>query len=329
MNWQSIFKIGIRIVFLFAFVAFLSASVSHVAVFFNNFEADKGNWVEPYMLAISIDLTALVLTIGVMFFRKEMPLYALLITWTFIVGLTAFSWVTNWEYASTYQGTLLKTNGILSMLNPILASSFAFFNLVYSFVSEFFGMKAKTADELLAEADRLEALEEAQKRIDAYRDRNKKASIIQRAKGVAIELKEAAIEVKNGSSETALEDEQEEITGNDLGNFFEDDLETEEFPNEFPDEEVENRRATIKIVPLQETTQETMRNTDKLSTGNKKSSQPGNDSGNNSETTKRIRGILKRKPYITVSELATKANVSKGYASKVRSQFLKEHEQVV
>jgi hypothetical protein len=201
MNWQSTFRVAIRIVFLFAFIAFLSASISHVATFFNDFEADKSNWIEPYMLAISIDLTALVLTIGVMFFRKEMPWYAIIITWLFIIGLTAFSWLVNWEYAMTYQGTLLKTNSILSLLNPILASSFAFFNLVYSFVSEFFGMKQKTAAELLAEADRLEALEEAQKRIDAYRERNKKASIIQRAKGVAIELKEAAVELKNGSDE--------------------------------------------------------------------------------------------------------------------------------
>lgn len=339
MNWQAVFKVGIRIVFLFAFVAFLSASVSHVAVFFNNFEADKSNWIEPYMLAISIDLTALVLTIGVMFFRKEMPWYAVVITWLFIIGLTAFSWTVNWEYASTYQGTLLNTNGTLSMLNPILASSFAFFNLVYSFVSEFFGMKEKTAADLIAEADRLEELEQAQKRIDAYKARNKKASLIQRAKETLIEAKDAVIEVKNGSHETAQEADQEEVLGNNLGNnlgnfsgnFFEDDLETEKFPDEddleteeFSEEEVENRRATIKIVSLQETPQETFRNTDKFPAGNKKVSRSGNDSGNNSETTKRIRGILKRKPYITVSELATKANVSKGYASRVRTQFLKE-----
>src|SRR5258705_12248191 len=124
MNWQAAFRIGIRVVFLFAFVAFLSASIEHVAVFFHNFESDKSNWIGPYMLAISIDLTALVLTIGVMFFGKDMPWYAKLITWNFILLLTAFSWLINWEYAMTYQGNALKTNGLLSMLNPILASSF-------------------------------------------------------------------------------------------------------------------------------------------------------------------------------------------------------------
>lgn len=211
MNKQAIFSVAIRCVFLFAFIAFLSASVSHVAVFFNNFEADKSNWVEPYMLAISIDLTALVLTIGVMFFRKDMPWYALTITWLFIIGLTSFSWVVNWEYASTFQGTVLNTNDTLSTLNPILASSFAFFNLVYSFVSEFFGMKEKTAADLIAEADRLEELEQAQKRIDAYRQRNKKASIIQRAKETLIEAKEAVNELKNGTEEEVTEEVKTEV----------------------------------------------------------------------------------------------------------------------
>jgi hypothetical protein len=322
VTWQSFFRGAIRVVFLFAFIAFLSASISHIAVFYHNFEADKDNWISPYMLAVSIDLTALVLTVGVMFFRKGMPWYAVIITWVFIMGLTGFSWAVNWEYATTFQGNTLRISGFLSMLNPILASSFAFFNLVYSFVSEFFGMKQKTADELQAEATRLEALEEAQKRIDAYHERNKKASIIQRAKGVAIEIKEAAIEVKNGSAETAIEAEREEIEGNNS----EGDLET----SEFPEEETGNHLTTIKLVSIPEipgeTTKKPERDTDKLKPVNRKRSLSGNDSGNSSETTRRICGILKKKPYISVSELATKASVSKGYASKVRSQFLKEHE---
>ncbi len=201
MSRQAFFRGSIRVVFLFAFIAFLSASISHVAVFFHNFEADKDNWIGPYMLAVSIDLTALVLTIGVMFFRKEMPWYAVLITWIFIFALTSFSWVVNWEYAMTYQGDSLKVNGLLLLLNPILASSFAFFNLVYSFVSEFFSMKVQTADELQKELDRLEALETVQNRLKEYRERNRKKSFIQSAKETLIEAKEAVIELKNGSDE--------------------------------------------------------------------------------------------------------------------------------
>jgi hypothetical protein len=209
---QTFFRGAIRVVFLFAFIAFLSASISHVAVFFNDFEADKGNWIEPYMLAISIDLTALVLTVGVMFFRKGMPWYAVLITWVFIFALTTFSWIVNWEYASTYQGNTLHVNGLLSQLNPVLASSFAFFNLVYSFVSEFFNAKVKTSDELKAELDRLEALEEIQNRIKDYRERTRKPGLIQRAKGVAIEAKTAVKEVLEGSAEAVASESKTSIS---------------------------------------------------------------------------------------------------------------------
>lgn len=195
MTWQTFFRGAIRVVFLFAFIAFLSASISHVAVFFNNFEADKSNWISPYMLAVSIDLTALVLTIGVMFFRKDMPWYAVIITWVFIICLTAFSWIVNWEYARTNQGINLEINPFLEMLNPILASSFAFLNLAYSFVSEFFNTKVKTADELQKELDRLEALEKVQTKLNSYHERNKKPSLIQKFKETAIEAKGAIGEV--------------------------------------------------------------------------------------------------------------------------------------
>lgn len=195
MNLQSTFRVAIRIVFLFAFIAFLSASISHVATFFHNFEEDRTNWISPYMLAISIDLTALVLTVGVMFFRKDMPWYAAVITWIFIFALTAFSWTVNWEYARTYQGTDLKAGHLLALINPVLASAFAFLNLAYSFVSEFFNTKVKTADELQKELDRLEALEKVQARLNDYHSRNKKKGIIQRTKDAVIEAKQAVKEV--------------------------------------------------------------------------------------------------------------------------------------
>lgn len=195
MNLQSTFRVAIRIVFLFAFIAFLSASISHVATFFHNFEEDRSNWISPYMLAISIDLTALVLTVGVMFFRKDMPWYAAVITWIFIFALTAFSWTVNWEYARTYQGTDLKAGHLLALINPVLASAFAFLNLAYSFVSEFFNTKVKTADELQKELDRLEALEKVQARLNDYHSRNKKKGIIQRTKDAVIEAKQAVKEV--------------------------------------------------------------------------------------------------------------------------------------
>jgi len=195
MKKEQVFSTAIRVVFLFAFGAFLFASIHHIATFFDNFEQDSGNWVGSYALAISIDATALVLTIGVMFFRKNMPWYAQVFVWFFIIALTAFSWVVNWEYALRFQSGLLTDNPTLKMINPILASSFAFLNLAYSLVSEFFSARVETVADIEAEATRLEGLISVQKRLDIARETLKKPSLIQRAKGVVIEVKSAANEV--------------------------------------------------------------------------------------------------------------------------------------
>ncbi|BCL82275.1 hypothetical protein ccbrp13_47400 [Ktedonobacteria bacterium brp13] len=195
MTWQGSFRVIIRVIFIFAYIAFLAASIRHVATFFHNFEADPSDWVNPYTLAVSIDLTSLVLTVGVMFFRKNMPWYAQLFTWVFIVALTAFSWFVNWEYALTYQGNALHVNNTLRMLNPILASSFAFLNLAYSVVAEFFSSKTESAAELAAKVDELEQLEEQQRRLAAYRERTKNLSVIQRVKNTALEARAAVNEV--------------------------------------------------------------------------------------------------------------------------------------
>jgi hypothetical protein len=195
MSWEGIFRIFIRIVFLFAYGAFLSASIRHIATFFHNFEPGGNDWTGSYTLAISIDATALVLTIGVMFFRKSMPGFALFVIWFFIVALTAFSWLVNWEYAMRYQSTDLTTDPLLKLLNPILASSFAFLNLAYSVVAEFFNTRKQTAENLAQEADRLEALVTEQNRLEAAKARVKKPSLIQRAKEIALEAKTAAQEV--------------------------------------------------------------------------------------------------------------------------------------
>jgi len=83
----------------------------------------------------------------------------------------------------------------LRMLNPILASSFAFLNLAYSVVAEFFSSKKKTAAELAAEIVELEEMEQHQKRLAAYKERNKKVSVIERVKNTALEARAAVSEV--------------------------------------------------------------------------------------------------------------------------------------
>jgi len=210
MNKEQVFSVAIRVVFLFAFGAFLFASIPHIATFFDNFEQDSGNWFGSYALAISIDATALVLTIGVMFFRKNMPWYAQVFVWFFIIALTAFSWFVNWEYALRFQSDMLTNNDTLKFINPILASSFAFLNLAYSLVSEFFSARVLTAADLEEEAKRLESLISVQNRVNLAKDQLKKPSLIQRAKDVALEVKSAAKEVVTSGDEAAQEEETTE-----------------------------------------------------------------------------------------------------------------------
>ena len=152
---SGFFQGFIRVVFLFAYAAFLAASVRHIAYFFHNFEQDSNSWIGSYALAIAIDATSLVLAIGVMFFRQGMPLHALIGTWFFILGLTAFSLLVNWEYAIQFQHDGLSKATDFLWINPILASSFAFLNVAYSVVAEFFNSKAESAEDLQKRLDDL------------------------------------------------------------------------------------------------------------------------------------------------------------------------------
>ena len=203
-DWEKGFSVLIRIVFIVAFGAFLWASIHHVATFFHAFEPDQTDWTGSYALAFSIDGTALILTIGMMFFGKQMPLLPKIIVWCFIVGLTGFSWVVNWEYAEAFQSPQLTMHldPMWRNINPILASSFAFLNLAYSIVSEFFGAKPKTVEELQAELDELTGTHaQLRKQIKE----NKGPGLIARLKDTAIEAKNAAKEVlKNEDDATVL-----------------------------------------------------------------------------------------------------------------------------
>jgi len=189
---EKFFRGAIRVVFLGAYGAFLWASLHHIAFFFHSFEPDQTDWTGSYWLAISIDVTALVMTTGVMFFRKGMGNWSFAIVWFFILGLTSFSWVVNWEYAVQFQNGNLSRATDFQWINPILASSFAFLNLVYSIVGEFFNAKPQTADDLDQEIARLQALNGKQKQL---KELQKGTGLIQQAKEKLIEVKDAANEV--------------------------------------------------------------------------------------------------------------------------------------
>lgn len=206
---EKAFSIIIRLVFIMAFGAFLSASIHHVAVFFQNFEpptVDNSVSWGSYALAISVDGTALMLTIGMMFFSKGIAMHAKVIVWIFIVCLTAFSWVVNWEYAVTYQTTTLtgSLDPVWKYINPILASSFAFLNLAYSVVSEFFGTKQKSLDDLKSELDGLTG--ERAQILKKIREA-KGPDLIDRAKEKALKVKKAAGELLAKEEETSPQNE--------------------------------------------------------------------------------------------------------------------------
>lgn len=195
---EKSFNVIIRSVFVFAFGAFLWASVHHIATFFHNFEPDSVDWTGSYWLAYSVDGTALMLTIGMMFFSNNKPLHIKAFVWLFIIALTVFSWAVNWEYAKRFQSTDLTHDTFLLWLNPILASSFAFLNLAYSIVAELFGAEVKTVAQLQAEINAIDARSNLEKELK----KRQGPSFIQQAKEKVIEAKKAVQDVLKDETET-------------------------------------------------------------------------------------------------------------------------------
>lgn len=192
----------VKTVFILCYVAFMVASIRHVATFFNNFEPNNDNLLGSYFLAGAFDITALVTTIGVMFFRKSMPAWVFWVVWMFIAAIAIYSYIINLEYASHYQDTTLllqptgattpildshgnvhyvavmQINRTLQYVNPFLASGFTIFSLIYSVIAEFFGTKPPTAEELLARKQYLEETSGIQEEIQKLEAKGKKDNAI-------------------------------------------------------------------------------------------------------------------------------------------------------
>jgi hypothetical protein len=229
----------VRTIFIACYAAFMWASIHHVAAFFNAFEQNAtGDMFGSYLLAGAIDVTALVTTIGVMFFRKSMPRYVLVALWIFIVGLALYSLLINWEYASHYQDTslILQPTGAttpvfdqqgnlhyvpvmvenlwLLNVNPLIASGFTIFALIYSVVGEFFGAKQPTSEELLAKKTYLESTVNLLEDIRKLEEKGKGTGWIERAKQTALEVKAAAKEItkKEETIEESIDETVDETT---------------------------------------------------------------------------------------------------------------------
>jgi len=215
------------------YVVFLSASIPHIAAYFRHFDPitsnrweDASYWIIATAIAIVIDVSDVLVSIAVMRAKasgaKNRDVAGF---WVFIVFITALSWFFNWQYnvvfgTSQFQKVDQYTIAHLitiGQVNPVLGSAFQALLLVYTMMAHKFTQKPKTAAELQSEAERLEGLEKAQNRINAYYERTRKPGLIQRAKETAKEVKAAVNEVVNDEEKNVPEisqeaDESEDIT---------------------------------------------------------------------------------------------------------------------
>lgn len=158
-----------------SFAAFLFASLPHVAYFFATFEPQNSDgsisdywWMVAYILAVSIDVTAFLLSVNVavkmrratagkVWIAKIVPASLVILThWPFILILVGFSWLVNFEHAKEFHSTMLATaeqveinlllwHGKLADLNPIIASAFPVLAVAYTGMSDRIGDERKAA----------------------------------------------------------------------------------------------------------------------------------------------------------------------------------------
>lgn len=225
----------VKLVFVACYIAFMYASIHKVAYFFASSEEQNGNGLGSYAIAGAFDLTALVTTIGVMFFRKSMPRYIQIIVWLFIIAIAAFSYAVNWEYDAHFQSVTLalqhtgattpvydqqgnlhyvpvmKENATLVFLNPLLTAGFTIFSLIYSVVAEFFGSKPLTVQELNQKKQYLEETRAVRKSIAELESQDKGASIFDMAKGAIKGGKDVLQELTKKEEKIALEEKPDDV----------------------------------------------------------------------------------------------------------------------
>lgn len=224
--------------FWFAFGAFLSASIPHVAYFFRAFEPQTGGldtlwWVVSFAIAGSIDITIFLLSVTVAnMHRAHRPGALVASVWLFIIGLAALSFYINAKYAQhfTDAGMISPTSvslpwaGTIPDINPLIASMFQVLAIAYTWIADKIVSDEKpvTADELKAQADELEKIAQEKKRIaQAKRGLTEETggliggigNTLRRAKMEAIALKNAGKEQGiNGSNLPDKEQDNPVIT---------------------------------------------------------------------------------------------------------------------
>jgi len=169
--------------FWFAFAAFLSASIPHVAYFFRAYEPSSDLlvwWIVSYGIAISIDVTIFLLSVTVASMHRQNSKKSLIFSvWLFILGLAALSWFINYKYAEHFMNTNMVSPtsvtvpylGTIPDINPFIASMFQALAIAYTWIADKIATneQVKTAAELKIEADELEQSIQEKNRIAALK----------------------------------------------------------------------------------------------------------------------------------------------------------------
>jgi len=142
-----------RVLFWFAFVAFMLAAIPHTAYFFRAWEpavapTDRQGglfyWGVAYAIAISVDGMVIYLTRALTVLNRQGgKAFARGVAWLGIGLLSLLSWFVNWQYAVEFRGQMLSRVLGLSLgwwkmgdIDPILASMFQALIVFYSFISD-------------------------------------------------------------------------------------------------------------------------------------------------------------------------------------------------
>ncbi len=179
--------------FWFGYIVFLGASIPHIATYFHHFDApatgaqEVFNWGIAILLAIVIDVSDVLVSIAVMKAQaagaQKRETFGF---WLFIVLIMALSWFFNWQYNVVFGTHEFASVDQISFgfftvgqINPVVGSAFQLLLLVYTGMAHKFSHKpvVKTAAELKAEADELEAKQEHLARIASIKKAQNEQSI--------------------------------------------------------------------------------------------------------------------------------------------------------
>jgi hypothetical protein len=166
----------------FAFLAFLVASLPHVAYFFAAFEPHEIDgsvsdwwWFVAYLIAGAINITEFLLSIkfarelhtatyGLPWYQKIIPIVGCVLKfWPFILLISGFSWAAQLQHAREFHSFMLSTAESVSVsipfmpyiktwgdLNPYIVSAFPILNIAYTLMFDSSRHESNEQDETVS-----------------------------------------------------------------------------------------------------------------------------------------------------------------------------------